>query len=306
MNKFLMEYTRGVYIKIAETELYLDDLLADYRKLYFHLPTWANTRFLKLLLYILYSIRVGSIFIYYKRNQKVVLFGTKLIPFYVVLKFIGVNCDYIMNELPNGRRENLYRIFLKDLRVGVSNQSRIDYLNRSGWKCDFFLVPNMTKVHGRVDKETKNRRNGAVYIGTITSKRIGDKLKNFITMYPTDFYGRVYGDAHGLNVMDFISQDKLYKVLSNYQYGILSYNTDEPNYDLCAPLKLFDYLNADLIPVSVNRNTSFVDLNEKYPHLIAFADSMEILDFDEHERSKINYLRDSENILKANFYGGDF
>lgn len=302
-----MESIRGLYIKIAEADLFLDKLLLGYKKINYSLPVWASNRFLKNIVYIFYSLRISIEIIHFYNKGKVVLFGSKLILYFMILDSFGVECDYIMNELPSGRRERIYKVLLKKRRVGVSNQSRVDYLKRTGWQSEFYLVPNLTYLKRSFVREVAetNAREGAVYIGTITLKRVGDELHKFIGKYSTDIYGKVYGSVSGLNIKSYVAQDQLFELLCRYRYGILSYYTDEPNYDLCAPLKLYDYLLSGVIPVSINRNTSFYDLNIQYPNLIAFADSLSNFNFDEHEESRKLFLEDSKNILISNFYERD-
>ena len=97
-----------------------------------------------------------------------------------------------------------------------------------------------------------------------------------------------------INLFPKVKQQDIIYRLYTYKYGLLSYQPSDINNDLCAPIKIYEYLEAGLIPVSVFRNRAFTELNKKYPNLIFFLDDIYSSDTctELHRRSADFYLQD--------------
>ena len=67
-------------------------------------------------------------------------------------------------------------------------------------------------------------------------------------------------------------------MLQFYKFGVIFYPINSIASDLCSPLKIHDYLLADLIIISLFKNKSLVELKKKFPKLIYFYNESLSLD----------------------------
>ena len=82
--------------------------------------------------------------------------------------------------------------------------------------------------------------------------RVLDCLLDFSIKNETNKFEK--NNKLNVNFKGELTQTLLIKKLEQYKYGIISYIPINDNNDLCAPVKLFDYLISGCIIISVYKN----------------------------------------------------
>lgn len=224
------------------------------------------------------------------RSATVCAFGTNacrgLYPFaWMFRRFI---CIY--NELPEHRAGTALRwldrrIFGRADAVYVSTTVRAEFVSQQ------YSLTRPIGVVENIAFETPPQPSGAVreeavvFAGSITPKRFSpDDVQKFARLVsaldrPIAVYGFVARElspqfAALLEHRGQLPHADLLDRLTAYRYALLAYYQGEPNYDLCAPLKLFEYVAAGCTVISINRNLGLVRVAARYPNLLVFADAI--------------------------------
>jgi hypothetical protein len=120
-----------------------------------------------------------------------------------------------------------------------------------------------------------------IYAGDVSRKRFPVEGLELLGSLPLDVIviGRLL-EPH--IVADFpanvryagnVPHDEAMRLQGSCGFGLLTYFRDVPNYEYCAPIKLYEYLANGLICLSLFRNQGLTGIAAKYPELIKFADS---------------------------------
>lgn len=84
-------------------------------------------------------------------------------------------------------------------------------------------------------------------------------------------------DAGIRNIFEYkgrLSHNDLLDRLWNSKYGVHLYCQGDINNDLCAPLKIFEYLAEGCIVLSVIGSKGLVSISKQYPGLVVFLDNL--------------------------------
>jgi hypothetical protein len=223
-------------------------------------------------------------------GSDVVLFGTNLCRIFFPLFLFKRRVIYIYNEMPAEKQSSkcLYfydrLIFRSRQDVYVSSTERSTFCMREmGLDRAPGVLLNMPLLSWKQDcreKEVSTLR--YLYAGTVTKKRFAPEIVKILTLQqvPVD----VYGLAIGISQADFppifqvrgeISHAEMLHRMGQYRFALLSYYRDEVNYELCAPIKIFEYVAAGCHVVSVNRNNGLAAIFKAYPALFSFLDEFD-------------------------------
>lgn len=228
----------------------------------------------------------------FSSDSTFVFFGTNLNRVFFVFFMNSKNTFYIYNEMPSLNKKSISYyldkfIFNKFDNVFVSNVERASYLKQAyNLKALPRIIENCSFLeYENLDVSSLSNRNSAVFIGSVSEKRFGNemfpkfkKLSNIlncqIDIYSLNEFKDLSSFNKYINLNKPVEHREVFKVLNNYKYGILSYYTGEINYDLCAPLKLFEYISCGCILISMCKNKSLLNFAERYPNLIFFIDDI--------------------------------
>lgn len=221
-------------------------------------------------------------------GSNVCAFGTNVCRALFFFSWLFRRTHYIYNELPAHRSSSpLYwldrAIFTHARFVYVSTEPRAQYVTELyGLTRAVGVVENIA-FHDIPEYTEAERINAVVFAGSITPKRFSlQDIQKFRALRDAlDACLVVYGVvarelspefALLLDRRGVLPHTELLRRLAGFQYALLAYYQDEPNYDLCAPLKLYEYVAAGCSVVSINRNTGLLKVAERYPNLIFFID----------------------------------
>lgn len=235
----------------------------------------------------LHLVKVFFQVLYYGFNGRVASFGTNTCRILFFFSWLFKDIHYVYNELPSFSLWSpaawIDQVIFRFARnVSVSTIERANFV-RHAYKLSrsISVLENITFID--IPKTNSNIRQGhVIFSGSITSKRFSDddveKMEYIVDRFktPIDVYGEVAGDISCkfnrlINLKGKVSHARMLEIMRNYEYGLLSYYTGEPNYDLCAPLKLYEYLAHGCKVISLNKNRGLVAFSERYPALISFV-----------------------------------
>jgi len=274
-----------------------------------HEPNWfsENKSFLRNAAHL---TRIFSRIIALGLHGRVVSFGTNSNRILFLFSWLFQNVYYVYNELPAFSKFSpaawIDRAIFRFARhVSVSTVERAEFVKQA-YKIDrpIFVLENIAFTD--IPAPAIRQRNGGIlFSGSITSKRFNDsdidKISDLIKRVGqrVDVYGEVAGDISSkfsdlIELRGKVSHRRMLEVMQDYEYGLLSYYMGEPNYDLCAPLKLYEYVAYGCKVISLNRNAGLVALAQRYPALISFAGELsnrnENFSEDEHEEQRLRLL----------------
>ena len=146
-----------------------------------------------------------------------------------------------------------------------------------------------------------------IFSGSVTRKRFSENdiekvayIANNIAK-PIDVYGDVVEDIFPgfipyLSFKGKVDHSIMLEIMQDYKYGVLSYYTDDLNYDFCAPLKLYEYLACGCRVISLNKNNGLIALSERYPALISFVSS-DVNDNKYFDQNLVEFINQRESFL---------
>lgn len=221
-------------------------------------------------------------------NSNLCIFGTNACRVLFLFSFLNNRTFYVYNELPCfNKKSPLYYwdrfIFRNAGRIYVSSQARSDYVKKVyKLQRDIGILENITVFDLFANTEVPRDKN-YIFSGAVTHNRFSTneirKIESLVSQEPNsiDLYGVLAQDVDQdlykiMRYQGSVSHAEMLKILPQYKYGILSYGTADKNNDLCAPIKIFEYLAAGCQIISVNRNKGICEIAEKYPSLVHFID----------------------------------
>lgn len=223
-------------------------------------------------------------------GSNVCVFGTNACRAMFPFSWLFRRTLFVYNELPEHRQGSPLRwldqlVFKHMPFVYVSTEPRASFVRQ------LYRLERQVKVVENIAFEAlpkpveEPRRDQAVFAGSITPKRFSPKdIDKFLSLQR--FLGSrivIYGtvarelSAEFAAVLEHrgnVSHDELMSRLPTFKYALLAYYQGEPNYELCAPLKLYEYVAAGCTAISINRNQGLLAVAGRYPNLLTFADDI--------------------------------
>ena len=208
------------------------------------------------------------------------IFGTNAIRIFAPLILIKKNVKVVFNEVPRNKFpiNVLDKLIMTNLKTYVSSESRRKYFLQT-YKCDAGILENVPFLSYPEAGIMRSRSNNkAVYMGLLHKQRFpNSEQKSLIKWldvndYTLDVYGKKIGDFEFLShdrvkFFESVPHKDVAGILAAYNIGIVCYFRENLNNELCAPLKIFDYISAGLKVLSVNKNVGMCELSEQYPAL---------------------------------------
>lgn len=285
-EKIIIVYWAATKLKFIEKLKSIDKYHVEFIQVDHHSSWFKNKNYLlniKHLVPLLFNI-FRKIFI-----NKSILFGTNLVRIYAPFSFLNKKIIYVYNELPELSSNKLLfyydkLIFKSNVIIYVSSDERKELINRI-----YCLNPNKLKVLYNLPilkapiHEIPKFDNRIIFSGSITKKRFSSKeimlLNDFLSSnnYYLDIYGFCAEDClsefnNRVVYCGHISHDEMLGIYNNYKFGLLSYYLNDLNYEYCAPIKLYEYINYQFDIFSVNRNKGFEFINNNFPGVINYLD----------------------------------
>jgi hypothetical protein len=192
----------------------------------------------------------------------------------------------------------------------VSSYERASYVRSFyGLKKHVGVLENCAfTAFSELPEVTFEEKCSALFSGSVSGKRfngeIYPKFRKFFEILgcKIDVYGlnssgdlRIFSEE--ISSKGSVTHNEMMEIMNRYKYGILSYYTGEVNYDLCAPIKLYEYISAGCIVVSMNKNLSLLNFASQYPNLIIFVDDIESSDLSKFDRNR--YLQERNAFLSS-------
>lgn len=255
-------------------------------------------------------------------NCTIVCFGTNSSRVLFFFSFLFKNTYYVYNELPSLSPNSPLTwldkvIFRLAKNISVSTIERATLVRQSyNLSRNLSILENITFTEIPALYKPK-KVNQIIFSGTINQKRFSEtdieKLLMLSKQLDTkiDVYGGVASEINDkfLAVLDYkgkVSHSEIMKITASYKYGLLTYYTNEPNYDYCAPIKLYEYVASGCLAISLNRNKGLLGIASRYPTLINFVDDLNddfyISIFDHNEDFYEQRLSFLSNAISSNFH----
>ncbi|KZN51386.1 hypothetical protein [Pseudoalteromonas luteoviolacea] len=222
--------------------------------------------------------------------RKTFVFGTNVCRFLYIPALINRKVILVFNEIPN-YFSFFDRIFIRLVRkqIFVSSSARERYFEDKFNIKIGGVLPNIPelKTHD-ANINNKDKKKLIVYAGLINSKRISEKLINDLSKseFKLDLLGTNLNfdfNRPGLTYLGKKTQLEAQEIQQRYRYALLSYSTEDTNNDLCAPIKIYEYVNAKCVCVIANKNLGLLEYIEKYPAIFVYIENLESYSFDEDE-----------------------
>jgi len=298
-----------------ENQLYMSQLksaVGDHVEIirFNHHPSWETER--SIFRNLLHYLKTTTIIAWRGRAKRVIFFDTNLARIFFPIAWLTKKSFFVFTEIPIYEKSSFLKIYDKlifflDKNVYVSSFERSLYFK------DLFnleinppVVPNVTAAADNII-DIRAKSCGMIYVGSISRTRF-DKLtlcKLARIDISLKFLGKVSPDLHGCRFIEerhlgFLEYEEMLSSLEHYRYGLLAYPTNDVNNDLCAPLKICDYLASGLVVVSVNRNRGLCEFFSKYPKLFVCLDEFHMYAFDalEYDRQRRLFFRKANQDIK--------
>ncbi|MGI2039034.1 hypothetical protein ACRN9Z_13310 [Shewanella frigidimarina] len=235
---------------------------------------------------------------------RTIVFGTNACRILYIPAFCNSKVILIINEIPS-KFNIIDRIFLKHLssRVYLSSVERLNHFE------DLFgtkfggVVPNIP-IMTDVDLNQTKYENKIIYAGLINSKRLPAEVFNTIDNcgYILDLIGPVINyklTNFKCDYLGVLTQDMSQELQSKYRFALLSYMTDDINNDLCAPIKVYEYVNNYCVCICVNDNKGLVNYISMYPNLFVRLNDLNEYTFvlDDYIFERNEFFREENLIL---------
>lgn len=251
------------------------------------------------------------------RNHKddtIVIFGNQLCRLFFFL-FKYDKCFYIFNEMPSTDNFLLKKldqlIFIKVQNIFISSYARMNLLALNKYyigSCQVLENITFPTIHVFEKNKKINTKLKAIFIGTIDSSRFGTNTLKYLTSLidnniDVDILPSRNGNYQelellGIVVLQSIDHSQIHKFLLNYDIGILSYEPTSLNNFYAAPLKLYEYLNANLKILSLHDNAGIEYYKVRYPSIFFSMYDKNIIFADDYYNSKYEILNNAINSNK--------
>jgi len=243
-----------------------------------HHPSWFTNK----KNYFLNALHIAKLFfesISASANANVVIFGTNACRMLFWFSAISKKTIFVYNEIPhqdqNWQLELIDKIICRNSKnLYVSSEERAHHMYA---RFELTKIPKVllnSPIVNWLNIEETSKKTAFVYAGGITKKRFTiEAISKLIKIgIPVHVFGMVQGDLLKDLQEPFIycghlSQDKMLRELQNYKYGLISYYRNEINYELCAPIKIYEYVAAGCIIVSVEKNKGLEKYFMQFPNL---------------------------------------
>jgi hypothetical protein len=212
-----------------------------------------------------------------------VVFGTALVRLLWPFFWWSRRFVWVVNELPSGATSTLLgrldTLIMRRARpLYVSSRERAAYVaERYGRTAG--VIPNLPSLEGRPLARGAGHRDGVVYSGLVSARRLPPAALERLGELGVrvDLYGYEVGslaprDGANVRFRGTLTPETVRTRYSDYEFGLLAYPMSDPNNDLCAPIKLFEYLHHGCVCVLLNENRGLVALMEDYPALFRPVD----------------------------------
>lgn len=228
-----------------------------------------------ILIQLIYVFRIS-------RKARVIYFGTNLCR--LLFPFSNnISTYFIYNELPSTSFGVLTiydrLVFYFSKNIFVSSESRSVLLNSIGFKTKHVgILENITFSEIRLTNlHQKNSWNKAILIGTIDKTRFGIETRKHlnalaerglqIDVLPSRIDFGTDIDSKNIQFLNPVPHDQVLDLIEKYDIGILAYEPVSDNNIYAAPLKLYEYVNAQLRILSLFPNIGIDSVKEKFPAL---------------------------------------
>jgi hypothetical protein len=281
-----------------------------------HAPQWFEDR--SILRNLIHIFRQIALNLFRKRSTTLVLFGNNLCRIYAPIFIFRRNIILVFNELPCDDQQKIlfyydrfiFKVYNRRIYVSNSERSKLTY-NIYGLKEFPLILTNLPFEAYKFWIQNKNikvckTRSNICYFGQLTDSRFGAAERNalckFLDYYDLtlDVYGSYYQtellNDKRINFKGECTRDQVMQTMEKYRYGLLSYTTNDLNNDYCAPLKIYEYLAAGIIVLSVHRNTSLLSIRDNYGACVRFIDE-QLLDVqqDDENDGREQFMLDAIN-----------
>jgi hypothetical protein len=244
-------------------------------------------------------------------GASVCVFGTNACRAMYPWSFLFKRTLFVYNELPAVSKRSLAYwydrlVFRSERHVYVSSHARARFVEALfALTLPVGVLENIAVSPVPEPSSPHSRRGTAVFAGTVTRRRFNDRdlakfrmlsrtLRDRIVVYGRHLTSVSDEFADVLEYRGSLPHGALLEELSRFKYGLLAYYRGEPNYELCAPLKIFEYVSRGCRVLSINRNAGLVAVAEQYPALIGFVDEADVAIMpsapDEYDRQSRAFL----------------
>jgi hypothetical protein len=232
----------------------------------------------------------------------VIIFGTNICRILFPISCLFGKKIYVYNEIPEKKKGVLYyydKFLIRSVRLFyVSSLDRLEYIRKKyGRSASIGIICN-TPIIEWDQNLNDNKNNKMMYAGIISEKRFSKNILDIIKSnnLKIDVYGKIVNSEYSIDkglieYCGYCEHDDMLNKMKEYTYGLVSYYTEEVNYDLCAPIKIYEYVAAGCVIVSIKKNKGLLYYFERYPELFVHINEF---------NKKINidqYLRQREDLL---------
>ncbi|WP_281213313.1 hypothetical protein [Shewanella insulae] len=241
---------------------------------------------------------------YHSLNSNVVVFGTNACRIMYLSALFNKKIVLIINEMPE-RTYILERFFLRRLRrrVFLSNESRLEYIEKLIGGGVGGVIPNIPLCFdiSEMDEKIESK---VIYAGLINKSRLSadvfDKIEN--TSYSLDLMGPIVEDNMDVcksTYLGVFSQVESQKIQRKYRFGLLSYSIKDVNNNLCAPIKVYEYINNGCVCILVNDNEGLIGFSRKYRSLFVRLEELHEYVFDKNlfEKERAEFFCNENKVL---------
>lgn len=221
-------------------------------------------------------------------NSDVVVFGTNACRMIFGFSFLFNKLFLVYNEIPKENQsvwlEKLDQYICKNTRwLYVSSNERAEHLFKRFSLRSMPMVLYNTTINKWDDTIYTDRLDALIYVGGITGKRFTQDARDNLANLglPVHVYGpkqdpKVNYLQEPFKYCGILSSEELIWEMRKFRYGLVSYYCNEINYELCAPIKIYEYIAAGCLVISVNKNKGLEKYFNDYPNLFVYLDCFEI------------------------------
>jgi len=253
-----------------------------------HHPSWYTKDGRRYILNTVHLIKQILSVAISNRENNVVLFGTNLCRIFYPMLLLNKYRTFIYNEFPAMPSESMTlfwydRLLFRSVKnVFVSSLERMklcEYL--FGVSRKIGVVNNLSiSVINDQSSLTEEKEDKIIFAGLISSSRFNNSIvcKLNRMSVPMVIIGKMLDKKllEGLSIpyeyYGDVSQTASLRMQKKYRYALLSYDQYTINNDYCAPIKIYEYIDAECVVVSVNKNQGLWRFFYEYPALFCWLD----------------------------------
>ena len=238
---------------------------------------------------------------------KSVVFGTNACRLLYIPALLNSKVIFIFNEIPHKFSWYEKKIIEKiSNRIYLSNPSRLEYFE-SLFNVKFGgVIPNLPLMKDSIADKSKGDKE-IIYAGLINSKRLPIKVYEDINSsdYSLDLIGPIINcdlSHFKCNYLGNYSQSDSQSIQSKYRFALLSYSVEDVNNDLCAPIKVYEYINNYCVCICVNENKGLKGYVENYPNLFVSLSRLDgyKIDLEKYYEERNLFFKNESDTLTKN------